>query len=284
MLTRTNYLEWALVMEVNFQTLRVWDAVHHGISDDPDEDEYHDDRQAMSGLLRSVPSELWGTLATKDTVKQAWDATRTLRIGDERARDASAQQLRRDFANLTFKEGESVTDFGVRITALATNLRTLGDNITDTEIVKKLLQVVPRSLNQAAVSIKMFMDLNKTTIKNVIGRLRVFEERDKPPQITDAIGRLVARLAVSRRALVAARDPAAVESTVGVDVDMAVTDPRRGMDAMVRARPLGTPVAEVHHVAPAVIVVAKRATGPRTAMGRRRVRLMSRRPRRTSMR
>jgi hypothetical protein len=80
MLTRTNYPEWALVMEVNFQTLRVWDAVHHGISDDPDEDEYHDDRQAMSGLLRSVPSELWGTLATKDTVKQAWDAVRTLRI------------------------------------------------------------------------------------------------------------------------------------------------------------------------------------------------------------
>ena len=44
MLTWTNYPEWALVMEVNFQTLRVWDAVHDGISDNPDEDEYHDDR------------------------------------------------------------------------------------------------------------------------------------------------------------------------------------------------------------------------------------------------
>ena len=44
MLTRTNYPEWALVMEVNFQTLRVWDVVHHGIAEDPDEDEYHDDR------------------------------------------------------------------------------------------------------------------------------------------------------------------------------------------------------------------------------------------------
>jgi hypothetical protein len=36
-------------MEVNFQTLRVWDTVHDGISDD---------RQAMAGLLRSVPSDL----------------------------------------------------------------------------------------------------------------------------------------------------------------------------------------------------------------------------------
>jgi hypothetical protein len=91
MLTRTNYPEWALVMEVNFQTLRVWDVVHDGISDDPDEVEYHDDRQEMAGLLRSVPSEMWSTLARKRTVKEAWNAVKILRIGDDRARDASAQ-------------------------------------------------------------------------------------------------------------------------------------------------------------------------------------------------
>jgi hypothetical protein len=124
-------------------------------------------------------------------VKQAWDAVRTLRIGDERTRDANAQQLHRDFANLTFKQGESVTDFGVRITELATNLRTLGDNITDTEVVKKLLQVIPRSLNQATVSIEMFVDLNKATIEDVIGRLCVFKERDKLVQVTNAMGRLM---------------------------------------------------------------------------------------------
>jgi len=86
MLTRTNYPEWALVMEVNFQTIRVWDVVNDGMEDPSDEDEYHDDRLAMSGLLRSVPSELWSTLAHKRTVKEAWDAVKTLRIGDERAR------------------------------------------------------------------------------------------------------------------------------------------------------------------------------------------------------
>ena len=191
MLTRTNYPEWALVMEVNFQTLRVWDAVHDGISDDPDEDEYHDDRQAMAGLLRSVPSELWSTLARKRTVKEAWEAVKVLRIGDERARDTSAQQLRREFGTLTFKEGETVTEFGLRITTLATNLRALGDNITDAEVVKKLLQVVPDKLSQAAVSLEMFLDLNNVSLEEVIGRLRVFEERAKPKEVTDALGCLM---------------------------------------------------------------------------------------------
>jgi hypothetical protein len=93
-------------------------------------------------------------------VKEAWDAVRILRVGDERVRDASAQQLRRDFGNLSFKEGETVNDFGVRITTLATNLRTLGDNISEPEVVKKMLHVVPEKLSQAAVSIEMFCDLN----------------------------------------------------------------------------------------------------------------------------
>jgi hypothetical protein len=85
MLTKTNYPERALVMEVNFQILRVWDAVDDGIGDDLDEDEYHADRQAMAGLLRSVLSDMWSTLARKETVKEAWDAVKTLRIGDKRA-------------------------------------------------------------------------------------------------------------------------------------------------------------------------------------------------------
>jgi hypothetical protein len=89
-------------------------------------------------------------------------------------------QLHREFGILSFKEGESVTEFGIRIMTLAPNLRTLGDNITDGEVVKKLLQMVLERLAQDAVSLEMFLDLNKVTIEEVIGRLRVFEERAKP--------------------------------------------------------------------------------------------------------
>ena len=191
MLTRTNYPEWALVMEVNYQTLRVWDAVDIGIDEDPDEDEYQQDRQAMACLLRSVPSEMWGMLGRKRTVKEAWDAVKILRVGDGRARDASAQQLRREFGALAFKDGESVSEFGIRITSLAVNLRILGDNISDVEVVKKLLQVVPDRLSQAAVSLEMFLDLNTASIEDVVGRLRVFEERGKPKEVTDGMGRLL---------------------------------------------------------------------------------------------
>jgi hypothetical protein len=101
----------------------------------------------MAGLLRSVLSEMWSTLARKGTVKEAWDAVKVLRIEDDRARDANAHQLRREFGMLAFKGGKSVTEFGIHITTLATNLHTLGENISDAEVVKKMLQVVPKRLS-----------------------------------------------------------------------------------------------------------------------------------------
>ena len=104
---------------------------------------------------------------------------------------ARAQQLRCGFGAIAFKEGETVSEFGIRISTLAANLRTLGDNITDTEVVKKLLQVFPDRLSQANVSLEMFLDLNKVLIEEVIGRLRVFEERGKPKEVTDGMGRLL---------------------------------------------------------------------------------------------
>ena len=82
---------------------------------------------------------MWSLLAKKAIAREAWQAVKTMRVGIERVREANAQQLRRDFNSIAFKPGESVDDFVVRLTTLADNLRTLGDGITDAELVKKIL-------------------------------------------------------------------------------------------------------------------------------------------------
>ena len=50
---------------------------------------------------------------------------------------------------------------------------TLGGSISETEIVKKMLQVVPNHLEQVAISIETLLDMNNLTVeevtKNLIG-------------------------------------------------------------------------------------------------------------------
>ncbi|XP_066392692.1 uncharacterized protein [Miscanthus floridulus] len=174
-------------MKVNLQAVQYWEAIDPGDCDD------HTDRLALAAILRGVPQEIWSLLAKKATAREAWQAVKTMRVGIERVCEANAQQLRRDFNSIAFKPGESVDDFAVRLTTLADNLRTLGDGITDAKLVKKLLQVMPEKLNQAAVALEMLLDLNNIPVEEVVGRLRVFEQRTQPEatQVTDSLSRLM---------------------------------------------------------------------------------------------
>ena len=189
MLTRTNYSEWEMLMQCNYEAMEIWEVIVPGGVNV----KRAQDRQAMGALLRSVPKEMWQTLGSKETVKEVWDVVKTMRLGADRVKDVNAQRLLKEFENIGFKEGETIDDFGMRITNLVANLKVLGETIKDTRIVKKFLRVAPPRFNQVVVSIEMFCDLKTMTIEELVGRLRAAEERfdDKVEQIVDKTGRLL---------------------------------------------------------------------------------------------
>ncbi|WVZ79938.1 hypothetical protein U9M48_027460 [Paspalum notatum var. saurae] len=118
-------------------------------------------------------------LAVKKTTKEAWDAVKAMRVGDDRVKAASTQRLWKEFENFWFRDGECVDDAAVRINVLVASLREMGETLEDHRVVKKLLRVVPRKFKQVAVAIEMLTDLNTATIEEFVGRLRVAEDADK---------------------------------------------------------------------------------------------------------
>jgi hypothetical protein len=71
-------------MKLKMQARHIWDAVEF------DDAEYDDDRSALDAICSAVPEEMVSALATKATAKEAWEAIKTLRIGDDRVRKATA--------------------------------------------------------------------------------------------------------------------------------------------------------------------------------------------------
>jgi hypothetical protein len=185
MLTRTNYVEWALLMQVNLEAMEVWQSINPGTSP------RKNDRMALGALLRGVPQEMWSILAKKKTVKEAWEAVRNMRIGSDHVKMANAQRLMMLFKNITFKEGEMVDEFGLRIESLAESLWALGENLTDARVVKKMMRVLPKRFSQITALIETLLDVNTMLVEDLVSRLKSSEDRIVVEEITEQTGCLM---------------------------------------------------------------------------------------------
>jgi hypothetical protein len=169
-LTKTNYSDRALLMKVKLKARALWDAIQQGGVDS------HEEMMALDVLCSAVPPEMVPTLAKMETAKQAWDATATMRIGDDRVRKSTAQQLRRKFDLAAFDDGETVEEYALRLNNMAAQLATLGDEVMDDVIVAKILRSLPPRFKQIAIAIRTLLDVTTMSVADLVGRLKEAEE------------------------------------------------------------------------------------------------------------
>jgi hypothetical protein len=65
--------------------------------------------------------------------------------------------------------GSSVDDFTLHLTNLVTSLATLGAPIDETQVVEKLLRVVPLRLSQIALAIETLLNTSDLSLEKVTG-------------------------------------------------------------------------------------------------------------------
>jgi hypothetical protein len=148
----------------------------------------------LAALLRTVPAEMQAGLTNKEMAHEAWDSIQKIRVGADRVKEANAKRLRHEFTEIKFKLGESVEDFSLCIMALANELRVLGDDMANKEVVKKMLYSVPEKLEQVTISMETLLDLNPLLIEEVVGHMWVVEQRRKKRStspMADVRGRLL---------------------------------------------------------------------------------------------
>jgi hypothetical protein len=171
MLTKTNYYDWAALMHVMLQARGLWDAVIVSTMD------YTEDRLALEVIAKAVPPKLMGSIASKPSANAAWESLVLRNVGVDRVCKAKASTLKREFDSLTFEAGESIDDFGTRLSWITNQLAVLGFEYKEDEIVRRFLAALPPKFEQIATSIKTLCDLDTITVHELIGRLKPSEER-----------------------------------------------------------------------------------------------------------
>jgi hypothetical protein len=171
-------------MQLKMQARHLWDAVKFADAD------YDDDRSALDAICSGVPAEMIPILVAKQSAKEAWEAIKTLRIGDDRVRKATAQNLRTEYESITLRDGEPIEDFALRLTGIVQRLAALGDPEPDEKVVVKYLRVVRPRYKQLVISIETLLDISQLSIEEVTGRLKTADDVEPAPAHT-ASGKLL---------------------------------------------------------------------------------------------
>lgn len=172
MLNSTNYTVWAMKMKFLLRVHKVWGVIE---SEKDDEDK---NNLATALLFQSIPETLVLQVGDLDTAKEVWNAIKSRHVGADRVREARLQTLMAEFERLKMKETEKIDDFAGKLSEISSKSAALGKEIEESKIVKKFLNSLPRKKYiHIVASLEQVLDLDKTSFEDIIGRMKVYEER-----------------------------------------------------------------------------------------------------------
>ncbi|XP_076918078.1 uncharacterized protein LOC143578361 [Bidens hawaiensis] len=176
-LTPTNYPLWAVKVKTIMDAYAILEVVEPkalGAAVDQQKS-----KQALAFLFQTIPEDMALQMANYADAKQVWDGLKTRYLGVDRVRTARLATLRRELEGLHVMEGESVDNFTTKLTELASKVRSLRDLIEEKELVRRLVDSMPKSFIQIVTSIEQCFELDSMLFDEAIGRLKAYEERIK---------------------------------------------------------------------------------------------------------
>ena len=172
LLNATNYNIWTMRMRLLLKVHKVWDTVEPG-SEDVDKNDI-----ARALIFQSVPESLTLQIGELETAKEVWESIKTKNVGAERVKEARLQTLMAEFERAKMKETDTIEDFAGRLSEITTKSAALGEKIEAPKLVKKFLNSLPRKrFIHIIASLEQILDLNKTSFEDIVGRMKVYEER-----------------------------------------------------------------------------------------------------------
>ena len=172
-LNKLNYQVWASRMRLHLEGLELWDAIKS------ENVVRKTDRQVMSILFSMVSYEVTRELDVEKTAKQMWLTLKVKSRGVSQIRKARIQSPKRDYKNLSLDDDDLFLDYFGKLFCVMNELRSLGEVVTDAEVAAKLLCSVFGRFDAITTSIKQFQDLETITLEEVIGTLKVHEDKLK---------------------------------------------------------------------------------------------------------
>ncbi|XP_069149249.1 uncharacterized protein [Solanum lycopersicum] len=111
------------------------------------------------------------------TAKEAWNRLKEEYQGSDRTRQIQVLNLKREFESLNMQKDETISKYADRISLIINNIRHLGDEFTNKQIVEKVLVTLPERFESKISSLEESKDLSKLSLGELMSALQAQEHR-----------------------------------------------------------------------------------------------------------
>ncbi|XP_052479084.1 uncharacterized protein LOC128034574 [Gossypium raimondii] len=144
-----NYHIWVVKMKTYLQAHDLWNVVENDTEPTPlranptiaqirqNSEECAKKHKTMACLQNGVSDVIFTRIMACDTPKQAWEKLKEKFLGSNKTRQQQLINLRRDFENLKMRDSETIKQYSDRIMSTVNNIRLLGDNFSESRVVRK---------------------------------------------------------------------------------------------------------------------------------------------------
>ncbi|KAL1214887.1 hypothetical protein V5N11_010213 [Cardamine amara subsp. amara] len=140
--------------------------------------------KALSAIFTSLPRNQFTRVQGCTSAKEAWDILQVAFEGTSNVKRIRIDMLESEFESLTMGTGESVDDFGSKMSSIRREAIVLGKNYKDKKLVKKFLESPPARFQSHKSAIDVALDSDDLKFDHVVGMMQAYELQLKKKEQT----------------------------------------------------------------------------------------------------
>jgi hypothetical protein len=179
-----DYVFWSIRMKIYLMSigLEVWTLVEKGYdvpkvtpTEAEDKKKFWEHAKALNTLQVGLSKKILAKVLNCKNEKQLWDKLETIYAGDSKVKRAKLQTFKVQYEGLKMKDEENISEYFERVDNIVNAIRGLGVEVSDNELVEKILRTLPMLYNPKVSTLEDRENLDQLTMDELYGILIAYE-------------------------------------------------------------------------------------------------------------
>ncbi|KZV46691.1 hypothetical protein F511_37986 [Dorcoceras hygrometricum] len=133
------------------------------------------DNVARDILYKTLDKNMFSKIKTCSTAKEIWEKLTQICEGNDETKENKLAVAQQKYESIKMKDGETMTEFDERFSAVVIELKSLGKEYINRELALKVMRALPREWDVKTMAMRESKDLNKLEIHNLFENLKAYE-------------------------------------------------------------------------------------------------------------